>query len=321
MRVIIDSGERGAVAVIVGILVTVLFGFAALAVDVGNLWASRRQLVTATDAAVLAATQSYAEGENGCTTVAGRYVDDNYAEATVTGCTVSGANSGHGVVTVAAKVPVDYQFAGVIGVADPEVPASSTASWHAPSGVTLPRPFGLCEDHPAVKAWMASPRTDSAPVKVMYGKSSNDDCGSASGNWGVLDFDGGSNGTGDVREWTLEGYDGIVRVGDTVDGNPGAFSNSLGADLDDLIAQGGLMTFPLFDSVTGNGSIAEFRITGFVSARLVSYEANGSADDRYFEVQFLRMVVSGECCVTGPNTGTYVLQLCDADRRFGGARC
>ena len=314
------SEERGAVAVLVGLLVTVLFGFAGLAVDLGNLWASRRHLLTGTDAAALAAAQSYAVDEDGCGTVAGHYVDENYPEAVMTGCTVAGVGSGKGAATVAAEAPVDFAFAGVLGVADPNVPAATTASWRSPSGVALPRPFALCKDHPAVVDWVASPHGQSAPFRVAYGKEDNDDCGGSPGNWGILDFDGASNGTEEIERWTRFGYDDrIVHVGENLTGNPGAFSNSLADALNDLIANDHVITIPLFDTVTESGTSATFHIYGFISARLVSYVATGPEDQRYLELRFLRMVVSGECCSTGPDTGTYVVQICDVDRRTVGA--
>jgi hypothetical protein len=321
VRVNAAAGERGAVAVIVGIVVTVLFGFAGLAVDLGNLWESRRHLVTATDAAALAAAQAYGMGDNGCGSFDDDYVAFNYADAAVTGCTAAGMHTGRGSVTVAAQAPVDFKFAGVLGVGDPQVHSGTTAGWFIPDGVKWLRPFGLCKDHPAVKAWLNSPWGESPPVKVTYSKNANDDCGNASGNWGTFDFDGGSNATGDTREWTLNGYRELVHTGDQVPGDPGAFSNGIGADLDAVIAAGGLMSLPLFDSVSVNGNSSSFHIFGFISVRLVGYQVAGTPESRYLEIKFLRMVVSGACCATGPDTGSFGLHICDVDGRFGPAHC
>lgn len=54
--------DSGAIAVIAAILITVLVGFAALAVDVGYLMTARRQLQTAADAAALAGCRVLADG-------------------------------------------------------------------------------------------------------------------------------------------------------------------------------------------------------------------------------------------------------------------
>jgi len=55
----VDSNEDGAIAVIVGLLLVVLLGFAALTVDLGAAWAERRQDQTAVDAAVMAGAIEY----------------------------------------------------------------------------------------------------------------------------------------------------------------------------------------------------------------------------------------------------------------------
>jgi hypothetical protein len=56
------SGEDGAVAVLVGILSLVLFGMAALVIDVGAMYAERRQLQNGADAAALAVALECAKG-------------------------------------------------------------------------------------------------------------------------------------------------------------------------------------------------------------------------------------------------------------------
>jgi Flp pilus assembly protein TadG len=56
------SGEDGAVAVLVGILTLVLFGMAALVIDVGAMYAERRQLQNGADAAALAIALECAKG-------------------------------------------------------------------------------------------------------------------------------------------------------------------------------------------------------------------------------------------------------------------
>ncbi|HSJ71239.1 MAG TPA: pilus assembly protein TadG-related protein [Acidimicrobiia bacterium] len=58
---IVDD-ERGAVLVLVTLLMVVLFGFAGLAVDLGAAWAEKRQDQSAADAAAMAAAIEYVRG-------------------------------------------------------------------------------------------------------------------------------------------------------------------------------------------------------------------------------------------------------------------
>jgi hypothetical protein len=312
--------ERGAVAVFVALVLTVLLGCGALAVDLGDLWQSRRHLVTATDAAALAAAQSAALGETACGAVDDQFVAANYDDATVTGCTVEGAGTPQGLVTVDASAPVDVRFASVLGFDDQEVHAGTAAAWFIPAGAYSLRPFGLCKDHPAVASWLSSPDGQSSPTVVRYSKDSPDACGDAPGNWGILDYDGGSNSTGEIQEWTRYGYDGLVSVGEDVPGNTGGFSPSLDSVLDEAI-QGGRFALPIFDSVQGTGSNARFHVYGFVGVELVSYQTSGPEENRYITLRFVEMLVAGQCCAAGPNSGTFAVRICDVDHHSGEANC
>ena len=64
-----EGDEQGAIALMAAMLCVVLFAVAAIAVDLGMAYVSKRQLQTAADAGVLAATQVY-KGQNGsCATL------------------------------------------------------------------------------------------------------------------------------------------------------------------------------------------------------------------------------------------------------------
>lgn len=58
------NSRRGAVVLLVAITLPVLIGFAGLAVDVGILWTTKRELQTATDAAAVAAATALRNGQS-----------------------------------------------------------------------------------------------------------------------------------------------------------------------------------------------------------------------------------------------------------------
>jgi Flp pilus assembly protein TadG len=65
------DGERGAVAILVALLLVVLLGVAALAVDIGLIAWTKTQLQTGADAAALAIAQNCAKsGRDACQTAA-----------------------------------------------------------------------------------------------------------------------------------------------------------------------------------------------------------------------------------------------------------
>lgn len=318
MRVAAARDERGAVAVIVAICAVVLFGFGAYAIDAGNLWQTRRNMVTATDASALAAASDYAVGSDGCSSTAASTLAANRADAAVDTCasgTGSAPDSGH--VTVRATTTVDYLFAGVLGLTDADIHSTTTAEWGLPSGARGLRPFGLCIDaNQQFTSWLnlpAGPTGTSGVIRITYGKAQPLACGTAPGNWGVLDFNGGSNPQGETNEWAENGYPDLVSIGAQVPGNTGSFNTPLTSALDYLVASGEEFALPVFDAVANPGSNASFHIVAFVNVKLVGFRLQGNQASRYMDLVFSSGVLEGTCCGNGLDTGARVLRICDVD--------
>jgi hypothetical protein len=315
------ASDRGVASVVFVLFLSAALGLAALVVDVGNAWQERRQLVTATDAASLAAVQDYVHSDPGCTLSAPGSVAANNPAATMTSCVHVPPTAGApGRVTVEAEVVVDFFFAGVFGVNSKTVSSSTTASYDPANSVTGElRPFGLCLDIVGDLAGIPP----FGRHKIYYGKDDQPDtCGGEDvpGNWGILDFDGGANQQTDIKEWTLNGYSGTVTIGDIIEGDTGAFSNSLNSELDFLMT---LENFPLpiFSVATDNGANAEFEIVNFVVARLHGYKTTGPQDERYFDIEFFGEVVQGTGGGPATGFGAYVIRICAVDGVNPAAAC
>src|SRR5262249_40137639 len=149
--------EKGVVAVIVAIVAVVLFAAAAYAIDSGNLWQTRRNMVTATDAAALAAAEGYALGNDGCST-APSVLTQNRGDAQLDSCAPSGTDTHGGYVTVSGHTTVNYSFAGIFGLTNKQVDSATTAEWGIPTGAIGLRPIALCETAtPELKQWLNLP--------------------------------------------------------------------------------------------------------------------------------------------------------------------
>ena len=103
------SDERGATLALVALSLVWMVGLAALVVDVGDGWLSRQTLISASDAAALAAAQDLVDrpwDDTGACATAKTYVADNAPDATQTGCVVApiGANGGRVTVTISEEV-------------------------------------------------------------------------------------------------------------------------------------------------------------------------------------------------------------------------
>ncbi len=315
-----DERSRGAVALMASVAMVAIFGFTALSVDLGNAWQNRRHLVTATDAAALAAAQEYALYGNGCTSVAGTYISKNKSDATLSAYTPStGAlnNQTSGHVLVTAERSIDYAFAPVIGVDSTRLASTTVARYGIPSSAGGLRPFGLCADAllgvPEFVAWIPA-NGPSQPALIEYDKSAQPNACNGSdpvpGNWATMDFDGGANSNSDIQTWTMDGYPDLVSPG-IVPGDTGAFNPSLNTELQFLEDTQLIFPLPIFDSASGNGSGSDFNIVGFVSVQIVDFNTQGAQSNRSLTLRFVAAVVEGACCDPGGiDTGTRVVQIC-----------
>lgn len=154
-----DDGERGAIAVLVALLLVVLLGFAALAVDAGMLYSERAQVQNGSDAAALAVAQKCAANTS----------DPNCSTTSQIASDIANKNANDGLnniksinldlanrkVTVTAGAQqaggapnaVSLFFARVLGVNSTSVVTSSSVQWGSPvAGTTaFPLAFSICQ--------------------------------------------------------------------------------------------------------------------------------------------------------------------------------
>ncbi|WP_181905882.1 TadE/TadG family type IV pilus assembly protein [Microbacterium bovistercoris] len=247
--------ERGATAVLVGILLVPLLGIAALAIDVGALYAERAQLQNGVDGAALAIAAQCAKDESACgadaTSVAEDYVDANASvawgeladEVTLTALPDISENT----VTVTAKRNVHHLLAGVLpGVEGngEEVYASGSAEWGVPvAGGVLPIGFGVCEFEDAV---LSEPGDTENRVTIEFGVKDREGCEPTDnpGGFGWLDA------AACEVEINFEGPDSELWLG----GNDGAGGGDSGCGNADAFLRKKLhtvMLIPVFDHYKG----------------------------------------------------------------------
>jgi Flp pilus assembly protein TadG len=145
--------ERGASAVIFGLLLVPLLGAAAIAVDVGALYAERAQLQNGADAAALAVAVDCADatGCGGSTAIARQFAGDNALDGAAAVLTPSFPTSRTVTVTASTENPdgsteLRHPFAQFIGIDASTVGAAATAEWGSPSrGQVIPLALAYCE--------------------------------------------------------------------------------------------------------------------------------------------------------------------------------
>lgn len=276
-----EDRERGAISVLVAILMVALLGFAALAVDVGMLFAERTQLRNGSDAAAIAVAQKCAKD----------LADPQCSTSSTLARGLASSNAGDGLsniaslaldtaartVTVTAgsqeagKEPnkVSLFFARALGVNTTEVSAASTATWGSPkSGPTaFPVAFSICQ---------VKNHVDGTLQRLQnHGSNANDDClygpsgAAVEGGFGWLTSDPGICGAL---------IDLAVAEGGSDPGNsaPGSCQATLTNWASEISAGRDVVVFlPVFDRVTGTGAGAIYGLVSFAAFKVKGWSFSG----------------------------------------------
>jgi Flp pilus assembly protein TadG len=135
-----SARQRGQALVIVALMLIVLIGFLALAIDVGNAYAERRFMQNAADAGALAGARALGLGRGAA---AARAEAERFALANgAVTCTVTIIDR---VVTVVAREKVNTFFASAVGVAQVDVGAVAAAGYSFPCSGKGVLPIALHE--------------------------------------------------------------------------------------------------------------------------------------------------------------------------------
>lgn len=301
-----DDRERGAVSVLAAIALVPITAVTAVGVDAGRVFVERQRVQTAAEAAALASAAEWYRTGSACAAPPQSSIEANSGAESTSTCSTTGTRFG-GVVTVTVSKGVGAVFASVIGHSSTDVTSTASVRIGPAASASGLRPTAMCDDSPALAAWRSS--GFSATQQFTVGLSG--ECAGVPGNWGVLDFDGGSNRTIDLQQWIDQGWNGTVTVGQEVFGDPGIPSPALHMDK----AIGKTFTVPVYDRVRYEGSNAVFRVSSFVTITVISATLNGSASSRNVVVRFATATVNGGISPTAPNDGTLALQPCSLDGR------
>jgi Flp pilus assembly protein TadG len=259
------ESERGATAVIFALLLVPILGFAAIAVDIGSLYADRAKLQISADAAALAVAQDCARGTCGDMLATARAMilanDDqgNTAQPVLSGSPLS--------VTVTGSTPQAHWFAPIIGHDSTAVSATATVGWGGPSQGTavLPLIFSWCSFLAQTGGGIPSGTTEqivklskSAGLPNCTGPSGN----AVPGGFGFLVTDSGT--------CTVTSAIG-QNLGSSTGESPPSGCNA--SDFAGWI--GRTVLLPIYDQAGGTGSGAWYHVYGYAAFTLTGYQFVG----------------------------------------------
>lgn len=298
----------GSIAVLAAVLMIPLSLFLAVVVDAARVWVAREALQNGVESAAASATIRWVQNGTACApdTLAVASSDD--AAPSKVDCAVTGDRHS-GTLHVAARQNVNLLFGALVGRETAAVTASTTTRTGATRSATGLWPFALCSEHPALQQWIAGGMTSASEWTISF-STNVAACGLSTGNWTLLDFNGGSNSTSETNSWISGGYQGTVHVGDIVPGNTGAPSSSIKLDA----AVGNDVALAFFDHVEGTGSGTNYRIAGFARAHVVSVTLSGSSANRSITLVF-KSGLNSSGVGSGPNLGLTSWKVCAIDSK------
>jgi hypothetical protein len=278
-----DHAEKGAVSVIVALLLVTLLGFTAIAVDVGVIYSERAQLQSGADASAIALAQKCARdaADTQCSTtstLAGSLANQNALDGMSKVHSIQLDKTARTVsVTTSAKETggkdnsVSLFFANAIGIPSKEVGARSSAAWGSPKAgrTAFPLAFSICQVKDNIGGALQ--------LLQEHGKNANADCNygpsgaAVQGGFGWLVQDAGKcGGTIDLA----------VSEGGSDPGNnaPGNCSTELNRWASEMAAgRDVIVLLPVFDKVTGTGAGAIYGMVSFAAFKVTGWKFSGDS--------------------------------------------
>lgn len=269
--------ERGGISIIVALLMLVILGFTAIAVDVGMLYSEKAQLQNGADAAALLVAQKCAKSEAdpdcaATSSLAASVLSSNALDnrSNVKSFALDKANRQVNVTAGAKELgaepnKVTLFFANALGVSSAEVNASASARWGSPvkGPVIFPITVSICQVRGTAGVMQ---------LLQLHGKNANADClygpsgAAVEGGFGGLKQD-------DTACGAFIDLAASTGGGDTGNNPPPRCEATLNSWATDMNAgKDVILLLPIFNSVTGTGSGAVYGLTTFAAFKVVGWK-------------------------------------------------
>lgn len=333
----IMNNQKGTIAILTAILLTVFLGFVALSVDIGYFFASKNELQNAADAAALSgASYFYSTNPSGFTSTS-PYPDWSAAEAAVT--TSSPANRSSGIVLTdyevesgywdlvgnsfslqkdddhgpnhapAVKVtvrrdkesnggPIHNFFAGIMGISTSDVTATATAVCASPGTVS---PGALLPV--AIPKWIADKAdeynspSNTVTIGSAYHYGDDPDKKLLAGQWTSFTKDDNSAKT--LKDLITNGNPDPLSVGDPIYIQPGTMAVGYHDKYIGSYVNKNVV-LPLVDAVLRE----EIKQTPLIHA-FIGFHITELIKNKGFKGYFVKDIYIGGGGASGPYYGTY----------------
>jgi hypothetical protein len=269
----VRKNESGQAIVLMTLSLVVILGMAALVLDVGNWFHTKRRLQGTADAAALAGAQSLPDDPSGAQTMAMSYANQNGGDVAGANIVVTSTVLPNDTISVRARKTDPGFFSGVLGIASADIDARAKARVGPPTQAKYVAPMVVSCNHDLIQNCNGNHEpTFGIPTTLDFDKMG------APGAFGMLNLnnDNGTPGASEEGDWILHGFDKYLGLGD-YRSDPGAkfSSQNVHGALDDRI--GTVLLFPVFKTLSGTGQNAVYDIIGWIGFHLTDAQVHGNS--------------------------------------------
>lgn len=286
--------NKGNAAILLTFIITGLLGFTALTVDIGMAYVERTSLSNALDAAVLAASLELHNGETNAKEVAKEFLKKNNVNPDDVNIQIT-----INTIEITGKKNVKHFFAPIIGIKDSDVTGRAKA---------LIGPVGSVRG--GVRPFAVEMFDYTFGDRVVLKADTSE-----RGNYRVVAL--GGSGSSTFLDNALNGYSGIISIGDRIQTEPGNMAgasnqirnhiNSENSTFDNFPRDSiRLWTIPLVASTQLTGR-TDLEVVAFGQFFVESVQQRGGKLE--FTGRFVRFVTNGIIDMDAPDTGTYAVKL------------
>jgi Putative Flp pilus-assembly TadE/G-like len=301
--------SRGQAAVMTILFLTVLIGASAMSLDVGSWYHAKRQLQAEADAAALAGAQALPDSPDDAKAYAIEYSNKNGGNLLPSQITISSDITPNDTIKVQMRAPAPGFFSKLFGIGSVTVGAGAAARSDNVGAALRVAPIVVNEKHLKLQCHpLPCPGMTEIDLADLHDPGSGD----AAGAFGLIDLvqsDNGSVGASDLADWITRGFNELMDPG-LYYSAPSSKFNSVQVRDAMTVSIGQVLLFPIYRSIVGPGSNAQYDIIGWVGFYVTGFEANGSSGK--VTGYFTRRVSGGIQVSTGstiPDNGVRAVQL------------
>jgi hypothetical protein len=304
--------ESGQVLVLTALFMVVMVGMTAFVVDVGSWFRAQRATQSTVDAAALAGAQALPADPATASSLAISYGDKNgggVAGANITFASKYGPND---TIRIATSRPAPGLFSSIFGIGSVTVGAHASAIVGVPAAAEYVAPIVVNIAHPDLSG-PSCPTGCFGPsnqTTLPLGKTG------APGAFDLLNLDqsqtNGTVGASTLATWIHDGYSKYLPLGGyfsdpgaKFNGNPfqGALNARIGTDL----------LFPVYDTLTGQGSNATYHVIAWVGFHLLGGDISGNSGTLtgYFTKVIWQGILPAGGPTNTPDLGVHSIALVD----------